>query len=109
MKAAWPLALVAIFAGAPATAQQLTDEEKKEGFESLFNGKDFTGWRFNSGKGDNWKVEDRLLVLKGGSDHLASEKGYGDFVLRFEWRAEEKGYDSGFFIRSGKNVGANPA
>jgi hypothetical protein len=74
---------------------------------SLFNGKDFAGWRFNTGKGENWEVKDGLLVLKGGSDHLASEKEYGDFVLRLEWRAEKKGYDSGLFIRSGKSVGAN--
>lgn len=92
----------------PATAQQLSDAEKKDGFESLFNGTDLSGWRFNSGgKGDNWEVKDGLLVLNGGSNHLASEKEYGDFVLRFEWRAEKKGFDSGFFVRSGKNVGAN--
>jgi hypothetical protein len=52
-------------------------------------------------------VKDGLLVLKGGSDHLASEKEYGDFTIRFEWRAEKKGYDSGFYIRSGMRVGAN--
>ena len=92
---------------AAANAQQLTDQEKKDGFELLFNGRDFTGWRFNTGKGDNWEVKDGLLALKGGSDHLASEKEYGDFTVRFDWRAEKKGYDSGFYIRSGKNVGAN--
>ncbi len=96
-----------LLAASIATAAQLTDAEKKEGFESMFNGKDFSGWRFNSGKGDNWEVQDGVLVLKGGSDHLASEKEYRDFTIRFEWRAEKKGYDSGFYIRSGKNVGAN--
>jgi hypothetical protein len=102
--------LIGSFVGLAAlTSQssQLTEVEKKEGFESMFNGKDFTGWRFNSGKGENWEVKDGLLVLKGGSDHLASEKEYGDFTIRFEWRAEKKGYDSGFFIRSGMKVGAN--
>ena len=107
MRFAIVLAMVSLLVANVAVAQQLSDAEKKEGFESLFNGKDFTGWRFNSGKGDNWEVKDGLLVLKGGSDHLASEKEYGDFTIRFEWRAEKKGYDSGFFIRSGKNVGAN--
>ena len=100
-------AVVVALAGTRTHAQQVKDAEKKEGFESLFNGKDFTGWRFNTGKGDNWEVKEGLLVLKGGSDHLASEKEYGDFTIRFEWRAEKKGYDSGFFIRSGKSVGAN--
>jgi hypothetical protein len=34
----------------PATgqAQELTAEEKAAGFVSLFNGQDFTGWRFGS-------------------------------------------------------------
>ncbi|MCI0423439.1 MAG: DUF1080 domain-containing protein, partial [Acidobacteria bacterium] len=108
MRTALPIAVIVVLLfGAMVNAQQLTEQETKNGFESLFNGKDFTGWRFNSGKEDNWEVKDGLLVLKGGSDHLASEKDYGDFVLRFEWRAEKKGYDSGFFIRSGKSVGVN--
>src|SRR5712692_8639230 len=103
MRIGWTFAVAVTLSVVAASDPQLTSEEKKEGFESLFNGRDFTGWRFNSGKGDNWKVQDGLLVLTGGSDHLASEKEYGDFVLRFDWRAEKKGYDSGFFIRSGKN------
>jgi len=107
MRTAHVFSTVILLWSATASAQQLTDAEKKEGFESLFNAKDFTGWRFNSGKGDNWEVKDGLLVLKGGSDHLASEKEYGDFTIRFEWRAEKKGYDSGFYIRSGMKVGAN--
>lgn len=101
------LAVVIAVSAGSLSAQQLSDAEKKEGFESLCNGKDFTGWRFNSGKGDNWEVKDGLLVLKGGSDHLASAKEYGDFTIRFEWRAEKKGYDSGLYIRSGMKVGAN--
>ena len=85
-----------------ATMLMAAEEE-----ESLFNGEDLTGWRPNSGTGDNWKVEDGLLVVTGGKDHLASEKEYSDFVLRFEWRARAQGYDSGLLIRSGRNVGAN--
>jgi hypothetical protein len=27
--------------------------------------------------------------------------------MRFEWRAKQKNYNSGFYIRSGKNLGSN--
>ncbi|MEI7687495.1 MAG: hypothetical protein WCL32_21000, partial [Planctomycetota bacterium] len=31
----------------PAFAQTLSDEEAKDGFFNLINGKDFSGWRFS--------------------------------------------------------------
>jgi len=89
-------------------------QQKETGFTSLFNGKDFTGWRFSGGKegqereAPNWKVKDGvILVTGGGSPHLATEKEYADFELRFEWRALRDKYNSGLFIRSGRKVGAN--
>src|ERR1700730_13232564 len=88
----------------PAQGQTLTPEEGKEGFISLFNGKDFSGWRFsdNSAKADNWKVEDGVIKLSGGGKpHLASQWDFEDFEIRLEWRAMKvKGYNSGFYIRS---------
>ena len=90
----------------------LADEEA--GFKPLFNGKDFTGWRFSGGKDEdareapNWKVKDSvILVTGGGSPHLATDKEYADFELRLEWRALRDKYNSGLFIRSGRKVGAN--
>lgn len=94
-------------------AQDVSDKEKGEGFVSIFNGKDLTGWRFEDKSPptklpDNWKVEDGVIkVLGGGSPHLASAKEYGDFELRFEWRGVKEKYNSGLFLRSGKKVGAN--
>lgn len=89
-------------------------QQKEDGFMSLFNGKDFTGWRFSGGKEDgaaeapNWKVKDGVIFLTGGgSPHLATDKEYADFELRFEWRALRAKYNSGLFIRSGRKVGAN--
>jgi hypothetical protein len=106
-----PLAL--LLAALPAAAQKLSDEEAKEGFEVLFNGKDFTGWRFDNSSAfdklpDNWKVEDGVIKLAGGSKpHLASQWDYEDFDLRLEWRALKPGYNSGVYVRSGRAVGAN--
>lgn len=96
-------------------AAELSDDEKKAGFVSLFNGRDFTGWRF-VGKGGmtaeapNWSVADGVIALSGGgSPHLSTDREYADFEMRFEWRAvrEDKGYNSGFYVRSGEKLGSN--
>ena len=85
--AAWTLA-------APVHAQKLSPEEEKEGFISLFNGRDFSGWRVNdsASKADNWKVENGVIKLSGGGKpHLASkgviqlDEGYGLEELQAEW------------------------
>ena len=103
-----------VFADDAADVNTLSKEEKDAGFVSMFNGKDFTGWQFDGQESppktlpDNWKVEDGLIKLSGGGKpHLGSEKAYGDFEMKFEWRAVKDKYNSGFFIRSGKKVGAN--
>jgi hypothetical protein len=92
--------------------EEQPDDEK--GFVPLFNGKDLTGWRFGNEPANmdklpkNWKVEGGMIkLLGGGSPHLASVKEYADFDVRIQWRAHKKGYNSGFYIRSGKKVGAN--
>src|ERR1700686_304254 len=111
----WMAAVAAVLAcGLEAPAQKLTDDEAKDGFVSLFNGKDFTGWRFSESSAlpdklpDNWKVEDGVIKLSGGgSPHLASQWDYEDFDFRFQWRSVKDGYNSGLFIRSGRKVGAN--
>ena len=95
-----------------ASADDLIDEERGAGFVSMFNGKDLTGWRFTGDKAadtvTNWKVADGVIQLSGGgSPHLATEAEYANFEIRFEWRALKPNYNSGFFIRSGKNLGSN--
>ncbi len=95
----------------PARAQPVSDEEKQEGFLPLFDGKTLDGWRF-SGKGadmpENWKADNgEVHLLGGGSPHLASQWDYDDFDVRLQWRAHKAGYNSGFYIRSGRQVGAN--
>ena len=103
-----------LFVSEAALADELSKEERDAGFVSMFNGKDFTGWRFDGKESppkelpDNWKVEDGLIKLSGGGNpHLGSAKAYRDFEMKFEWRAVKDNYNSGFFIRSGEKVGAN--
>ena len=113
---AWLLAGASVLGSGPSQvqAQALEGDEAKEGFVSLFNGKDFTGWRFSGtvptagALPPNWKVEEGVIKLSGGNNpHLASEGEFGDFDVRFQWRALREKYNSGFFIRSGREVKAN--
>jgi len=108
------LSLVALSVAADTVrAEVLSAEEKQQGFQSLFNGQDFTGWRF-VGKGDdtkeapNWKVADGVIALSGGgSPHLSTDREYADFEMRFEWRGMKDKYNSGFYVRSGPKLGSN--
>src|SRR4051812_34079151 len=110
-------AVVLVLALAPsANAQQLGDEEIKDGFVSLFNGKDWSGLQFGGGYGQiekapaNWTIKDGIIHLTGGNTpHLGTQWDYEDFEFRLDWRAvNPKGnYNSGVFVRSGRKVNAN--
>jgi len=72
----------------------------KEGFTSMFNGKDLTGW---IGDANLWKVEDGILVGRttenlGYNDFLRTEKEYGNFIMYSEVRLH--GHNSGIQLRS---------
>lgn len=99
------------FQASAGFAQELSDEEKKDGFLPLFNGKDFSGFRFfpaGKGKPANWKVEEGVIRLTGGgSPHLATQWEFDDFDARFQWKAQKKGYNSGFFVRTAHDKGTN--
>jgi hypothetical protein len=72
-----------------------------EGFVALFNGKDLTGWTVN--KGGNlkvWGAEPGILYVNGsGGGWLMTEKEYGDFELRLEYKMAKHG-NSGVGLRS---------
>jgi hypothetical protein len=95
------LVLPAFLAAASfASAQPVEDREKAEGFVPLFNGKDLDGWRCYAGKAEKWKAEDGLLVCTGaGGGWLGTERDYGDFVLRLEYRLQPAG-NSGVYLRA---------
>jgi hypothetical protein len=59
------------------------EEADAEGFVSLFNGKDLTGWE---GAVNGYKVEDGVLYCdpKTGGN-LVTAQTYGNFILRFEF------------------------
>ena len=65
----------------------------------LFNGWDLEGWSVQNG--GRFSVQDGILKLDGGTGWLRSDKTYGDFKLRVEFRFMEKGANSGIFVRTG--------
>lgn len=69
--------------------------------QSLFNGKDLTGWTIYGT--EKWYVEKGKLVCESGPDkkygYLATNKFYRDFDLTVEFIQESNG-NSGIFFRS---------
>ncbi|MGC6427528.1 MAG: 3-keto-disaccharide hydrolase [Akkermansiaceae bacterium] len=61
---------------------------------SLFDGESLKGWTNGSGKAveeGGWVAEDGVLYRKDKGGSLFSEKEYGDFEFRFQWKISEKG------------------
>ncbi|GDY21233.1 hypothetical protein LBMAG56_25790 [Verrucomicrobiota bacterium] len=82
-----------------ATPAALSAEEKRLGFESLADGRSFTGWEHKG----NWVVADGAFHRKdkGGDLTYTARKIPDDFELRFEWKVS-KGCNSGVYYRPGQ-------
>ena len=76
--------------------------------EPLFNGGDLTGWEGYGTSTEAWKVEDGVLVCTGKpkSGWLVTEKTYGDFDLKLDFKYETDA-NSGICIRATRE--GNPA
>lgn len=93
------------FAGAQdknSLLNSLSEKERKEGWELLFDGKSTKGWHKYGGTpiGSAWKVAEGSLYLdpsvkddwqiKGGGD-IVSDKQYKNFHLKLEWKIAQNG------------------
>lgn len=97
-----------------------------EEFESMFNGRDLTGWQGLVGNPvtraamtprqlaarqkeadarvpGNWTVRDGMIWFSGTGDNLCSVKEYGDFEMYVDWRITKAG-DSGIYLRGSPQV-----
>jgi hypothetical protein len=89
-----PCAALVLAVGLLAPA---ADNTPPPGFVSLFNGKDFTGWKVPPGDNGHWKIIDGVIDYDAkseakGEKNLVTEKSFKDFVLRVDWRLKpEKG------------------
>lgn len=101
---------------AAATPNTLAPEERKVGFELLFDGRSLDRWTH----GGNWVIEDGSLFCRdrGGDVYYTAQFVPDDFELRFEWKVA-KGVNSGVLYRPGQveyqvlddansNYGKNP-
>ncbi len=81
------------------TSVLAADDPSGTKWESLFNGKDLTGWAPVNDV--DFVVTNGNLRLVKGMGWLRTDKQYTDFILEVEWRALVPAYDSGFFVRAG--------
>jgi hypothetical protein len=112
-----------------AIRTHLNEMPEGEGFVSLFNGKDLTGWKglvenpivrakmkpaelakkqivADEQMRKDWRVENGLLLFDGaGHDNLCTEKQYGDFEMVVDWRLEPSPEaDAGIYLRGTPQV-----
>jgi hypothetical protein len=91
------------FAVLLAVPLALTADDKPavpEGFTPLFDGKSLAGWK-PTGKAAVWAAEGGMIVCKGGGGGwLLTEKEFGDFEFRCEYRWSKEGGNSGVALRT---------
>jgi Domain of Unknown Function (DUF1080) len=82
---------IALFAVSNPGATQPAD-----GFTSLFNGRDFTGWKVPAGDNGHWRIVDGVIDYDAESEakekDLWTEAKYRDFTLRVDWRIKSTPY-----------------
>jgi Domain of Unknown Function (DUF1080) len=91
-------ALVARSRAANATpANTLTEQEQKDGWKLLFDGKSANGWRAYKGEKmpDKWKVVDGVLILdaaaEGSGGDIVTLDEYDNFDLVADWKISPGG------------------
>jgi hypothetical protein len=77
----------------------LGGDKPPEGFVSLFNGENLSGWKIPEGDNGHWKVANGVIDYDARSEakrdkNLWSEKSFKDFVLLVDWRLKEAPYEN---------------
>lgn len=90
-----------------APTSGLTDDEKKEGWQLLFDGTAFTGWHAfgKTDVGSSWKAVDGVLYLdttktdgKRDEADLLTDKEYENFHLALDWKLSPGGNSGIIFL-----------
>jgi len=78
-----------------ASVNTLTEAEKSEGWQLLFDGQTKNGWHRYNKKGniDDWKVENGLLVLNSSKkdDDIVTDEEFEYYHLMLDWNISEGG------------------
>jgi hypothetical protein len=82
---------------AATTGAAAEDNVAPDGFRSLFNGRDFTGWKVPEGDNGHWKVINGVIDYDAesearGDKSLWHAEEFEDFVLLVDWRIKETPY-----------------
>lgn len=93
MRSVLLLALV-VTAAACASAGADAWSGKAGEWTPLFNGRDLSGWKVPEGDNGHWRavgavIDYDALSEATGDKNLWTEREYGDFVLRLDWRLKE--------------------
>lgn len=95
------LLVISLFCACKSTAPNDKQTVDSSAAQSLFNGKDLTGWEIYGT--EKWYVKDGLLICESGPDkgygYLGTNKSFTNFELTLEFKQEANG-NSGVFIRS---------
>ncbi len=75
-------------------AATVAGEKPADGWKSLFNGEDLTGWVIPEGDNGHWKVINGVIDYDAlseapGDKNLWTEDAFDDFILRIDWRIKE--------------------
>ncbi len=84
----------------------LSDEEKKAGFELLFDGANLDKW---TGNKDGYRITNNEIYVTAGygnGGNLYTEKQYRDFIFRFEFSFVRPGANNGVGVRTPHGVDA---
>lgn len=126
---AWTVALGGCLAGLPTAPARGNEAavQPPAGFVALFNGKDLTGWHgmphvdprelarmpeadrakkiaeWTADAMKHWSVENGELVNDGHGAYLTTDKDYGDYELRLEYKTVPLA-DSGIYLRATPQV-----
>lgn len=77
----------------------LSDGERAAGFELLFDGETTDGWHVFKREGTpGWEVVDGALARVGPGGDLVTDRVFGDFELRLQWKVSPGG-NSGILFR----------
>jgi len=92
------LLLVSLIMPAAGFGGEKTAKDK-DGFVSLFNGKNLSGWKMGDADQGKWRVEDGMIVAAGPRSHIYTDEEFKNF----EFKADVKttpGSNSGIYFHT---------
>ena len=107
-------------APAPTTDNILTEQEQREGWKLLWDGKTTNGWRgakLQTFPTKGWRIEEGILKVEkasgaesGNGGDIVTEKNYHNFILKVDFKITE-GANSGikYFVDPDMNQGEGSA